>query len=270
MYDDMNIILLNELKAIKVQVYYYGTEESAHFTPMPHHNHEVYEMYVNLSGDVSFVVNDTCYPVQAGDVILSRPFEYHYCITTNHRHFCLFFSNEGASQIFENFLATLGSHIVIPLDKKQRFLSVCHKLLEKELSQLAYLRNVLELLYLLSYGSSGALQYESTFLPPDITATMQLIEKNLSQHLTVKDMAKNAHVSINTLERHFKNWLYISPYEYLNQKRLARACILLSEGINVQITCDSCGFSDYSHFIMLFKKQFGITPLQYQKTKESL
>ena len=60
MYDDMNIILLNELKAIKVQVYYYGTEESAHFTPMPHHNHEVYEMYVNLSGDVSFVVNDTC------------------------------------------------------------------------------------------------------------------------------------------------------------------------------------------------------------------
>ena len=30
MYDDMNIILLNELKAIKVQVYYYGTEESAH------------------------------------------------------------------------------------------------------------------------------------------------------------------------------------------------------------------------------------------------
>ena len=105
-------------------------------------------------------------------------------------------------------------------------------------------------------------------LPADLQKAIEYIQKNLSYELSIEQVAKHAHVSINTLERHFKKMMNISPVKFLTQKRLARACVLLSEGKSVQETCDLCGFSDYSHFIMLFKKEYGMTPLKYQKAKK--
>ena len=49
-------------------------------------------------------------------------------------------------------------------------------------------------------------------------------------------------------------------------RRLAAAKMMLEQGASVQETCAACGFSDYSHFIALFKRKFGTTPFQYAKT----
>ena len=35
------------------------------------HIHDSYEIYVNVSGDVAFLVNNSLYPVQKGDVVVS-------------------------------------------------------------------------------------------------------------------------------------------------------------------------------------------------------
>ncbi len=228
-------------------------------------------MYVNLSGEVAFVVNDTVYPLQDGDIIISRPGEHHHGIhtaSTCRRRFVLFLSGEGTKQIFDNYLTRLGSHIVLPADKRNRFVALCHTLLEEN-SPLAQLTYTLELLHLLSYSTSASARYDYSLLTPDVLATLQYIDSNFAESITVQNMAENAHVSVSTLERHFKKLMNISPVSFLTQKRLERACVLLSEGKSVQETCDLCGFSDYSHFIMLFKKEYGTTPLKYQKAKNA-
>ena len=76
------------------------------------------------------------------------------------------------------------------------------------------------------------------------------------------------HTSVNTLERHFRASLGITPCEFLRIRRLTKARELLGKGLSVQETSDACGFSDYSHFIALFRRRFGITPLQYRRSRE--
>jgi AraC-like DNA-binding protein len=51
----------------------------------------------------------------------------------------------------------------------------------------------------------------------------------------------------------------------LRKKRLFASMLALRNGDTVTEAAMKSGFSDYSNYIQLFKKQFGITPLQYKK-----
>ena len=49
-------------------------------SPLNHnesHIHKECEIYINLSGDVSFEVENHIYPISRGSVIITRPYEYH-------------------------------------------------------------------------------------------------------------------------------------------------------------------------------------------------
>jgi len=46
---------------------------------------------------------------------------------------------------------------------------------------------------------------------------------------------------------------------------LAIAAKYLAGGCTVAEACEKSGVSDYSYFIALFRKTYGLTPLQYQK-----
>ncbi len=271
-YDKHNKIIIEHLDELNMSIFFYDTEKTSYYSPLDIHSHGVYELYFLLSGDVSFMVNGRIYLLQSGDIILSRPNEYHHVInksSTACRRFVLFFSGDGAAQIFEDALKNVGSHIVLPIEKRKRFITLCHSLLENDNRHFSRWYKVLELLHLLSYGSSDSIEYDRSVLPSDVVTAMQFIENNISSNITVYAIAKNANVSINTLERHFKDLLGISPKDFLKRKRLTRACTLLSEGKNVQETCDMCGFSDYSHFISLFKKEYEVTPLKFKKQNEN-
>jgi AraC-like DNA-binding protein len=54
--------------------------------------------------------------------------------------------------------------------------------------------------------------------------------------------------------------------EYVSKCRVHQARILLiSTDMSVLDIALECGFSDSRRFIMSFKKEYGITPLQYRK-----
>ena len=82
--------------------------------------------------------------------------------------------------------------------------------------------------------------------------------------IKTEDLAAAAHVSINTLERHFKEALGTSPANYLKNKRLANAARLLRVGKSVTDACFDGGFANCSHFISQFKSAFGVTPKKFQ------
>ena len=104
MYDKVNVISLDSMSELRLGIYFYDTEKNAHSSYMHSHSHDVYELYVILSGEISFIVNNKIFPLQSGDIILSRPHEFHHGIikeSTVCRRFVLFFSGEGSTEIFE-------------------------------------------------------------------------------------------------------------------------------------------------------------------------
>ena len=102
-------------------------------------------------------------------------------------------------------------------------------------------------------------------LPTDVSLALEYVNAHLADNLTITTIAKAANVSVNTLERHFRDTLRITPTEFIKRKRLSMAAELLKAGYSVLEAGLESGFCDSSHFILLFRKNFGITPFKYQK-----
>jgi len=88
-----------------------------------------------------------------------------------------------------------------------------------------------------------------------------VVEANLFNPLQVEDLAKLSGMSSSTFKRKFKERYDAPPKRWIRQKRLEHAKALLqSSDKTVAEIAFACGFTDPSHFIRLYKNQYGITP----------
>jgi AraC-like DNA-binding protein len=79
----------------------------------------------------------------------------------------------------------------------------------------------------------------------------------------------NFYISQSSLERLFKKYLKITPYQYIQAVKMESACRLLAGGVGVTDAAMTSGFSDVSHFIGCFRRRFGMTPKEYAKKLQS-
>lgn len=231
------------------------------------HFHDKCEIYVNISGDVSFMVENRIYAVESGDVIITRPYEKHHCIQHSigeHDHFCIMFSNENNEDILKPFFkreSGEGNLISLSLPLKEKLLGLCHTLVEEQ----SELRKYIAFFSLIEMLSEEKFSESPARLPEDVRLAIEYISQALPGKISVADVADNAHITVNTLERHFRQHLGISPREYIRNCRLFDARAVLENGGSVTDAAMASGFSDYSHFIALFKKKYGITPKKFQQ-----
>ena len=235
------------------------------------HIHTECEIYINVSGDVSFMVEGHIYPIKSGDIIITRPYEYHHCIYNSnvlHKHFWILVKCSGNEHIFSTFFdRKLGTNNLLSLEesKKNELIEHCNKMLDLNKSQT---EKYLDFFKFLSFieDAKELSDTEKTY-HKDTLYAIKYINQNYHSRISVSKIAQNAHVSINTLERHFQENIKMSPSMYLKRIRLAKAAKLLSSDISVSEAAEKCGFGDYSTFIAEFKKFYGITPLKYKKDR---
>lgn len=114
-----------------------------------------------------------------------------------------------------------------------------------------------------------ALEYQSTdeqFLEKAI----ECIEQHLIEtEFDIDTFASELNVSKSTLNRKMKAMTGLSPVEFIRNIRLKHACTLLKKPfINVSEVAYAVGFSNPKYFTKCFKKEFDVTPTEYQKKEE--
>ena len=241
----------------------------------PSHIHEECEIYVNVSGDVSFMVENHLYPVGWGDIILSRPYEYHHCVYNSdkpHEHFWILFSVNGNEALLRPFFDRERgekNRLVLPPAEKIRCLQICRRLAQEESGSTPAegLRLFFDLLHLLEDAEPDESPVPANTLPTELAGVVAHMHAHCTEPETVRELAARFHISVNTLERYFRRHLAISPRGYLENLRLAHAARCLAGGCTVLEACTQSGFPDCSRFIAVFKRHFGLTPLQYRKAR---
>lgn len=263
--------LLNPIDRIEFKAYYVELPPGNSARKITRHAHECCEIYINVSGDVSFAVEDSIYPIGRGDVIITRPQEYHYCIhNTNsvHKHYRVIFwtqNNYELLNIFYNRDLGKGNLIVLPEEKKAALMRLCQSMVDGgEKTQIGNMLDFLHLIDLLNGGSSISSESALRF-PGELDRAIGYIRENDRKPFLISDVAEACGVSIATLERLFKQNLHMSPKQYILEMRLGRAKAELARGKNVSEAWSESGIADYSHFIRVFRKIVGITPSQYRK-----
>lgn len=265
-----NKISFEGFSDFEFNIEYSELERKNHFKQIDNHVHSECEIYINLTGDISFMVDNEVYEVERGNAIIVKPDEYHHCIYRSdklHKHFWILISVNGNENILELFMKknTSDSLIITKDEEKEELIEICNKLLDKELDK--YERYILffKLLKLLRDGQKNKNSLYKNNLPEDVIFAMDYINRNLSGNILIKDIATDAFVSVNTLERHFKENLNLSPTEYIKDRRLIEAARLLRLKKSVLEAAMESGFCDSSYFIVCFKEKFKMTPFAYKK-----
>lgn len=94
---------------------------------------------------------------------------------------------------------------------------------------------------------------------------LELIEERLGERLTVSDLADSLGLSAAFLSRAFKGALGKPPHDYIIDRRLARARLLLSAGkADLSAIAQLCGFSSHAHMSTVFRARLGVTPSHFQ------
>ena len=108
------------------------------------------------------------------------------------------------------------------------------------------------------------LQRQSTH--PLVENIKRYLHENISQKITLSDIAKHTFFSAIYCDSVFKRETGRSIIDYLLEERINGAKQLLTEGtLSLQQISESVGFADYNYFCRTFKKRTGYTPVQYRK-----
>lgn len=230
------------------------------------HTHSAYELIYFLGGNATHVIEDRKYKLKKGDLILIRPFRYHFIqidAPADYERYNILFDIEkhhveSALLIPEDIevINLADNAIADDLFRKCDFYSrnsdpdTFEKILSHLLSELFYNITLFPLPF--SDGSSS--------LSPLISKALRYINKNLSTITGIDEVANYLFISESYLFRLFKKELHQTPKKYLLEKRLLLAQKMISSGEKPTIVCERCGFSDYSTFYRNYNIFFGHAP----------
>ena len=97
---------------------------------------------------------------------------------------------------------------------------------------------------------------------------LDYMRENLENKINLGDVARASGMSQSLLENKFRELFGVSTYAYLIGLRMERARGLLAETtLPVCDICTRCGYENLFYFCNAFKKNTGMTPTEYRKSK---
>jgi AraC family transcriptional regulator len=118
-----------------------------------------------------------------------------------------------------------------------------------------------------NYAVSKPFEFKTSVLPQSqLKRVIDYMKANLTQDLSILDLATLTGMSESHFSRSFKRSVGITPYQYLMQQRVERAKQLLEQqSIVISSIALDCGFANQTHLTKVFRQITGMTPKAYQK-----
>lgn len=91
------------------------------------------------------------------------------------------------------------------------------------------------------------------------------INRRLVYSFRREALSRELHLSDGHIARVFKREMGMSITEYLTEKRIGLACLIIRQtNLPLSQVAEQSGFHDYPHFYKTFKKRMGVSPTEYQ------
>ena len=114
---------------------------------------------------------------------------------------------------------------------------------------------------------SGASQIINNEVKTLTSQALAIMRENLTPPISINEIAYDLNISVPFLSKKFKDEIGLTPsYLYNNLKIHKATQLLLSKNVNE--TSWALGYENVSHFIRLFTKAYGVTPLNWKLERE--
>ncbi|RYC69722.1 AraC family transcriptional regulator [Spirosoma sordidisoli] len=99
-----------------------------------------------------------------------------------------------------------------------------------------------------------------------LRSVLNYIHTHLAEKINVEQLAALQHLNTDYFSRQFQKLLGIRPIDYIINKRLERAQLLMmTSSLTLQAIAEQVGIADIYYFSRLFKRRFGVSPGQFRK-----
>lgn len=106
--------------------------------------------------------------------------------------------------------------------------------------------------------------------PFNLRRVMEFVEGNLTEPLSVDQLAQQASLSPFHFARSFKHSTGMTPHQYVTERRMRHAKRMLSDfQMKLAEVGKQAGFSSQSRFTTVFRKHVGLTPGEYRRLIQS-
>ena len=253
------------------------------------HFHDHFEIFYCIGGAKQYLIDESIYSMEPGDLFIINNFEIHKPLRDpngDYRRVVVLFSPDRIKEINAKYAIPLlscfisrksGTHNKIKLKESQQklFLEITDKIntLDMDLFGAQALKEayfVEMLVYInrwFTENFSTEKNDESYGFNSTVKAIIDYTNDNFTKNISLDILAEEFHLNKHYMCQLFKNTTGTTIHRYVISRRLSRAKILLHQGHNVTTTSDMCGFQNYTNFIRMFKKHFGVSPKQFARGK---
>ena len=248
--------------------------------------YDYYFIFILYTSGANILIDDKLYEAQKGDIVISSSMEYYKVIAPNEDQY------QSAVLIFNpayvKFAETSQTELTDCFQTRTENFSHLRSLTKEQIATVnSYIHEIerggnptqygdqvlmrvalIELLLLIHmiYQEPGEIRHNSSSISHQkIHPILDYINANLDQKLSLDRIAQQFFMSKYHLCRIFKASTGRTVNEYINFRRVLKACELLREGAPLTQACEAVHMENTSHFIATFKKIIGTTPKQYAK-----
>ncbi|MFI3331453.1 MAG: AraC family transcriptional regulator [Rikenellaceae bacterium] len=94
-----------------------------------------------------------------------------------------------------------------------------------------------------------------------------IIHDHIFEDISIDMLSQKCNRSLTSFKKEFKKHFYIPPHKWFLKQRLMHSRLLLiSTNKSVAEVGIDCNFPNTSHFIKLYRKEYGMTPSTYRNT----
>nr|MBQ4454341.1 helix-turn-helix transcriptional regulator [Clostridia bacterium] len=205
---------------------------------------------------------------QPGDVVLLDCSKYHHYYCDDSCEFLFIHFTGSNSTEITDYLTEGGKRMVFSDNEGKIFNSLSNTLKDLQRGKNAS-----------AYDLSRIVSSLLTFLPEDndisplehsqhpaLIEAAQYIRSNLTNEITLDDIADHAHISKYHLCKLFREHMGTTPLEYVSQARINLAeTMLITTGSSITKIAEDLCYSSSASFINAFRLRKGITPGIYRK-----
>ena len=248
----------------------------------PIHCHPEYEINLVMKTSGTRVVGDYEEAFSDLDIVMTGPYVPHVWksdLLTNHVITIQFSSDLLSFQMINKRLFMPIRQLLVDSTQGLQFYgSEAERIRDEimELTRIQGFQTATKFLTLLNFMAAAPRRklvsnmYESENLVNSsksrrISKACKYIEENISQKISLAEVAALVNMSESAFSHFFKKKTGISFITYVNNLRVAKACDLLaSTSLSASEICYDCGFNNKSNFIRIFTKRKNMTPIEYR------
>lgn len=239
------------------------------------HSHNMVEVYYFLRGNARFVVEGNIFPLERGNIIVMASGQTHHLLlepSAVYERMALLIDTAAVPPEFENISEQLyeGANL-FTLDKREQiWFEESFALITKSPDDMQ--KNLVPSLASMVFSLLST-KLTRTIQPKihddTIKKTINYINKNLSNELSLEIISNALYISRVSLNRKFREIMGCTVWEYVIRRRIYSVRQRLFLGSNITDAYQKSGFNDYSSFFRAYKKVVGISPSEDIKKSQS-